>query len=66
MATPTCIKCGNTTFEVANFTPTNSRYVLLSVHCSTCGGIAGVLDAQNIGHMLETLTDVTKELVRAS
>ncbi len=52
MASSTCIKCGNHTFEVKEAAPRDSAYKLLFVQCSSCGGVVGVMDFSNIGAML--------------
>lgn len=61
MATPTCIKCGSDSFEVSEYTPKGSAYRLMSVHCSYCGGVVGMMDGLNIGYMMEKLTAILKE-----
>jgi hypothetical protein len=54
MATSTCVKCGKQAFEVKETTPSQSNYRLMFVQCSSCGGVAGVLDYYNLGALLKT------------
>lgn len=51
----TCVKCGGTSFETKEVEPRNSRYKLIFVQCSSCGGVVGVTEFFNIGSMLQTL-----------
>ncbi len=54
MAMSTCIKCGNHIFEVVENEPISSRFKLLLVQCSQCGGVVvGALDYYNIGAELQ-------------
>lgn len=42
MASSTCIKCGNTTFEIKGNSPSGSLYQFMFVQCSKCGGVVGI------------------------
>lgn len=55
MATSTCPKCSNHSFEVAEQTPKGSNFKLLFVQCSSCGAVVRVMDYFNIGGLLHTL-----------
>ena len=55
MAKATCIKCGGQSFECKEIRPEDSKYVLMSVQCTSCGGVIGVMDEINIGSMLEEI-----------
>jgi hypothetical protein len=55
MAVSTCVKCGNTVFEVVEKSPKGSNFKLMFVQCSMCGGAVGVTDFFNIGEMLREL-----------
>lgn len=57
MAMPTCVKCGKTSFELREATPSNSDYRVNFVQCSNCGGVIGVLDFYNIGDLILRLAD---------
>lgn len=59
MATSTCIKCGNHTFEMKDAEPKDTAYKLLFVQCSACGGVVGVMEYSNIG---ATLHKIQKKL----
>ena len=49
MAMSTCVKCGNSSFEVKENSPSKSNYKLMFIQCSSCGGVVGVMDYFNIG-----------------
>ena len=55
MALPTCIKCGNTTFELKENEPLKSKFKYMFVQCTGCGGVVGVVDFFNIGAELQRL-----------
>lgn len=55
-----CVKCGNGTFELAENTPVSSKYTFQFVQCSSCGGVAGVVDYMNVGAMLEDQNEALK------
>lgn len=64
MARSTCVKCGNTNFEVARAEPRNSNYVLMFVQCTSCGGVAGVLEYENVGALLHRQNEAIKKIAR--
>lgn len=64
MATSSCPKCGNHTFEVKQNTPQQSRYVLLFVQCASCGTVVGVLDYYNIGAQMIQQNKAIKTLAQ--
>jgi len=55
MAESTCIKCGNTEFELKLTVPKASAYKLWFVQCARCGSVVGVIDYVNIGHQVEKI-----------
>jgi len=55
MASSTCVRCGNGTFETKENTPSKSAFKLIFVQCSSCGGVVGVIDFYNIGDRLTEL-----------
>lgn len=55
MAMSTCLRCGGTTFETCDKEPRGSRYKLVFIQCSECGGVLGVLDFYNIGQLVHDL-----------
>ena len=55
MALSTCIKCGGSSFEMKEATPRGSAFVLMFVQCSSCGGVIGVIDCDNIGQLIHNL-----------
>lgn len=57
MATPRCVKCDSTNFEVTMTEPRNSRFKLLAVHCGSCGAVLGFMDYHNIGHFVAKIAE---------
>lgn len=57
MAMSTCVRCGNSHFEMVEQTPSGSEYVLEFIQCSKCGGVAGILDYHNVGELVLRLAD---------
>ncbi|MGA2553267.1 MAG: hypothetical protein ABSF20_00605 [Smithella sp.] len=55
MATSTCIKCGNTRFEIKIVEPNGSSFKLTFIQCASCGGVVGVMDFFNIGQLIHNL-----------
>ena len=55
MASSTCVKCGETTFETKEVSPRNSPFKLTFVQCASCGGVIGVMDFYNIGNELQDI-----------
>ena len=53
MADSTCVKCGNDTFEVQEVTPSGATGSYMFVQCSSCGGVVGVEDSQDVGAMMK-------------
>lgn len=62
MAMSKCIKCEHTQFELKVHTPAGSKYQFNFVQCSSCGGVAGVVDFLNTGHQLVAIEDVLGKL----
>jgi hypothetical protein len=52
---PTCVKCGKHVFQLNEHTPMGSKFKLMFVQCSGCGGVIGVTDYYNIGAMTKSL-----------
>lgn len=57
MASSTCIKCGNNSFEVVKKTASGSKFEYNFVQCNQCGGVVGVLDCYNIGTLILELAE---------
>jgi predicted nucleic-acid-binding Zn-ribbon protein len=55
MAQPTCVKCGNTSFETRAYSPVGANFKLTFVQCTMCGGVIGVMDFYNIGQLIHDL-----------
>ena len=65
MPEPTCVKCGNKTFELAESSPLGSNFKFLFLQCSSCGGVAGVLDFLNIGSMLTEQNNLLRKIAES-
>ncbi len=63
MAKSTCVKCGNTSFENVEQTPTNSNFVYVFIQCASCGGVVGVTDFVNIGAELQDLRKILDKIL---
>jgi len=57
MAISTCIKCGHISFELKEVTPIGSAFRLYFIQCAGCGGVIGVMDLYNIGHLIHKLAN---------
>jgi len=62
MALSTCIKCGGTSFEVVEKEPRHSAFKLMFVQCSSCGGVVGVIEYENIGARLDNQDAALKKI----
>lgn len=57
MAQPCCVKCGNRTFELQDVNPTRTNYKYNAITCTSCGGIAGVVEAYYLTVLLHKIFD---------
>lgn len=57
MAQSTCVKCGNTRFEMKEQSPVSSNYKYLFIQCTSCGGVVGVVEYFNIGSLIHKILD---------
>lgn len=64
MASSTCVKCGNHSFEMKENTPRTSNYKLLFVQCTSCGAVVGVMDYYNIGSKIQEVQDELDKIKR--
>ena len=65
MAYSKCPHCGNTSFELKEVSPSQSRYKLYFVQCSSCGAPFGVMDYMNIAAMLSQQNEAIKKIANA-
>ncbi len=65
MARSTCMKCDGSRFELAEYTPTSSKFKFQFVQCSSCGGVVGAMDFMNVGAMLEDQNVALKVIAAA-
>ena len=52
---PSCPKCDNHTFRMAEIEPLGSNFKLNAVVCAACGTIVGVLEYYNNGQLIHDL-----------
>lgn len=52
MATSKCVKCENTRFEMKQAQISGSNFILFFIQCASCGGVVGVVEAENISAKL--------------
>lgn len=57
MAKSTCIKCGNTTFEMVEVLPKNAKNKQTFIQCAGCGGVVGVKDQQSASQLIQILAE---------
>jgi hypothetical protein len=65
MPEPTCVKCGNHSFELVESAPHSSNFKFLFLQCAQCGGVAGVLDYLNLGSILTEQSKLLRKMARA-
>lgn len=52
MATSTCLKCNNTSFEMKRASVRNTDHGYWFVQCSNCGGVVGVVPEHDTNTIL--------------
>jgi ribosomal protein L37E len=62
MATSTCAKCGHTSFEIAESAISGLRFKRDFLQCGRCGGVIGVIEADNLNGRLDAIEERLKEL----
>ena len=62
MATSTCVKCGHTSFEISESAVSGLRFRRDFLQCSKCGGVIGVIEADNLNGRLDAIEARLKEL----
>jgi hypothetical protein len=62
MATSTCVRCGHTSFEVAESAISGLRFKRDFLQCGKCGGVIGVVEADNLNARLDAIEERLKEL----
>lgn len=55
MATSSCPKCGNHSFEMKEHLPHGSGFKVFFIQCSSCGAVVGVTDYYNVPSLLEKI-----------
>ena len=62
MATSTCVKCGNSSFEFTEIKVSGSGTRKFAIQCSMCGGVVGVQDYFATGPMLTKMAEAIKAI----
>lgn len=57
MATPSCPKCGNTSFEMKEFVIKNANYRHYAIICSSCGTIVSTEELASTMKALERIKE---------
>jgi predicted nucleic-acid-binding Zn-ribbon protein len=64
MAYSTCPKCDSHYFELKEIEPSNSRFKLNAVQCSSCGAVVGVTEYHNVGTIVARIEKIVREIAR--
>ena len=62
MAMSTCVRCGKHGFEMKEAEPSNSRFKVMYIQCTSCGGVAGVTEYLNSGFELTQIKEALKQI----
>lgn len=62
MATSTCLKCSHTSFEKVESTISGLRFKRNFLQCAKCGGVVGVIEADNLNARLDAIEERLKKL----
>ena len=65
MAASTCVKCGHTSFEIAESAISGLRFKRDFLQCGKCGGVIGVVEADNLNTRLDAIEARLMELAGA-
>jgi uncharacterized Zn finger protein len=52
---PSCPKCGNSTFSLEELKVKKSNFQVLGVCCSSCGSVVGIQEPLNISSLIMKL-----------
>jgi hypothetical protein len=57
MANPCCVKCGGHSFQLTSTANkiSGANYAHFFVNCSSCGGVAGIVEPRNVTISLEKI-----------
>ena len=62
MATSTCVKCGQSRFELHEASPGKAEFKFWYLQCTSCGGVAGLTEFFNAGAILKRMEDELKRV----
>jgi len=65
MAESTCVKCGHTSFEMAEAAISGLRFKRDFLQCGRCGGVVGVIESDNLNARLDAIEERLKVLAGA-
>lgn len=64
MASSTCIRCGHQAFEMAESAVGGLRFKRDFLQCAQCGGVVGVIEADNLNARLDAIEERLLTLAR--
>lgn len=62
MASSTCIRCGHPAFEMMESAIKGLRFKRDFLQCAECGGVVGVIEADNLNARLDAIEDRLRAL----
>jgi transcription elongation factor Elf1 len=65
MACSKCPHCGSSSFELKEVEPSQSRYKLYFVQCSSCGAPFGITEYMNTTDMLKKQNEAIRKIAKA-
>ena len=60
MASPSCPKCNHKSFSSSPITPKGFNGKVLAIHCSKCGAVVGIAEANDIAGLIQGLAEALK------
>jgi hypothetical protein len=64
MATSSCSKCGEHSFEQVEVTPERAQFPVRFIQCVTCGTVIGVTDSSNVLSKMHRIEELLKKVVK--
>lgn len=62
MAESTCIRCGHNAFEMSESAIAGLRFKRDFLQCEKCGGVVGVIEADNLNARLDAIEERLRAL----
>ena len=64
MATSSCPKCGEHSFEQVEATLERAQFAVRFIQCATCGTVIGVTDSVDVVSKMNRIEDLLKKVVK--